>query len=42
MKSETDSLLEKGEDYLIFKIETGTLTIKKVGSFLILYEEHAC
>jgi len=42
MKSETDSLLEKGENYLIFEIETGTLTIKKAGSFLILYEEHAC
>ena len=42
MKMETDNLLEKGEDYLIFEVELGTLTIKKVGSFLIIYEEHSC
>ncbi len=42
MKMETDTLLEKGEDYLIFKVEMGILTIKKVGSFLIIYEEHSC
>lgn len=42
MKSETDILLEKGEDYLRFEIDTGFLTIKKMGSFLVIYEEHAC
>jgi len=42
MKTETDTLVEKEEDYLIFKVRDGTLTIKKVGSYLIIYEEHAC
>lgn len=42
MRLETDALLEKGEDYLLFEIETGTLTIKKVGTFLVIYEEHNC
>jgi hypothetical protein len=42
MKSETDILLSKGEDYLYFEIETGFLTIKRVGSFLVIYEKHAC
>jgi hypothetical protein len=42
MKSEQDILLEKGEDFLKFEIETGFLTIKRVGSFLIFYEEHSC
>lgn len=42
MKSPTDVLLEKGDDYLVFAIDTGTLTIKKVGSFLVIYEMHAC
>lgn len=42
MKVETDDLLEKGEDYLKFKIDTGFLTIKKIGSLLVIYEEHAC
>ncbi len=42
MKSETDVLLEKGEDFLKFEVETGILTIKKIGSFLVIYEEHKC
>ncbi|MEY3242458.1 MAG: hypothetical protein RIR11_3897 [Bacteroidota bacterium] len=42
MKMETDTLLEKGDDYLVFEVEMGVLTIKKVGSFLILYESHSC
>lgn len=42
MKSEMDILVDKGEDYLKFEIETGFLTIKKMGSFLVIYEEHAC
>jgi hypothetical protein len=42
MKNETDTLLKKGEDYLVFEVELGILTIKKVGSFLIIYEEHFC
>jgi Bacterial SH3 domain len=42
MKEEDDKLLDAGVDYLVFEIQTGTLTIKKVGSFLIIYEAHAC
>ncbi len=42
MKSETDTLVEKEDDCLIFNVADGYLTIKKVGSFLIIYEEHAC
>ena len=42
MKSEKDTLMERGKDYLIFNVGDGTVTIRKVGSFLIIYEEHAC
>lgn len=42
MKFEPHTLMERGEDYLIFDIGDGTLTIKKAGSFLIIYENHAC
>ncbi len=42
MKSDSDILLEKGEDFLKFEIDTGYLTIKKAGSFLVIYEDHGC
>jgi hypothetical protein len=41
IKSDADVLIEKGEDFLKIEIDTGILTIRKMGSFLIISEEHA-
>ncbi len=42
MRSDSDILLEKGPDFLKFKVDTGFLIIRKVGSFLIISEDHSC
>lgn len=42
IKFDTDVLIKKDTDSLIFEIGDGTLTIKKAGSFLVISEEHGC
>ena len=42
MKSDEDILVEKDTDYIKFKRSLGSLTIKKIGSYLVIYEEYSC
>jgi Bacterial SH3 domain len=42
MKFKDDKLMDIGEDSLLFEVEMGTVSIKKVGSFIIIYTQHSC
>ena len=42
IKYDGDVLIQKGADFLTFELADGTLTIKKAGSFLVIFEEHSC